>query len=334
MIGGVTFSERPTLDCTVQALEVVVRFHGRDIEDILFDEWDLVYARPGINHHRPRVSPGRRINLAKKFAEFGACIEYRQVCDAVEALEAILGLLDKDRPTPVWTDTYHLPYYSRNNRRHASHAVVAVGYELRDKTVQIVDPSPWQRYRGSLSFSQFTSCLGGCGEIPKGLARGWAELHLPPRCQPPTAASIAAAIERNIWNMTHETRPGSELKGEGAVWGVDGLRQLAQDVLQWSELGEAHLRAMMAGFRVQTQAVSHRRHGHAWYLVSAGRRLHDAGLEHCAVAVAGLAEAWRLPGNMLLKGSRSDEPRDMLRRVSVRLQDLAGLEEATLLRLA
>jgi len=102
-IEGIDFCKRELYNCTQQALDVVLRFYGYRLEDVLFDEWRFVYRRGGTRG--VLISPGP-LDMRKKFLDSGIVIMFKRASDVDKALSAMKRLIDDGRPVPVLMDVY------------------------------------------------------------------------------------------------------------------------------------------------------------------------------------------------------------------------------------
>lgn len=335
LIEGVGFSQRAHFDCTEQALEVTLRFRGCELEDILFDEWRFNYWKADRPDGEYIVNPGGPMDLTAKFQSAGirpvAC--YRDTPEA--AMDGIKHLVMAEEPVPVWVDPYYLLHYAKKNRRHTVHSVVVVGFDDEQETVHIVDPSPWQLFRGEIPASDLMAALNSEQHSDRTNRNAWVEFTYLEQWRPPDAMSVRRVLNTNatamLDNANGVTSTRDMATGTNRA-GIPGIRSFARDVATWPAKGMDILVAHLAAGRSQLQEVARWRYGHSCYLASAANRLGDTELGRIATELAALAEAWFLPANMMFKGSKS-RGQEMAPRLSARLAGLADREEELLVQI-
>ena len=324
IISGIEFCKRGRYDCTQQALDVVLQFYGYKVEDILFDEWRFVYRRGGTRG--VYISPGA-LNMRQKFSDYGIPLLFKQAADREEAWSAMKSLIDKGKPTPVLADMYYLDYYSPHSgqNHHALHYVILVGYDEEQGIAQIVDPSPWQRFKGEILLRDFERALDLSAFHQMG-SNLWLEFEFPSQPVSHTPNVLRAKIRRNVEAM---------LEGGRAVntfWGMKGVRAFAQEVERWASIErEVLIGYMKACFDDLTKMVE-RLDGHSHFLTSSATILENNDLKEIALEVDKLAQSWVIPRNMFRKAEKK-EPLAMLPRIHHRLLDIADREEQVLMAL-
>lgn len=328
IINGIEFCRRELYDCTQQASDVVLQFYGYKVEDILFDEWRFFYIRGKAG--TVQISPGP-LDIGRNFSDYGVSLLLKRAADAKEAWSAMKHLIDEGKPTPALADAYYLDYYSPENRHHAPHYVILVGYDEEQGTVHIVDPSPWQLFKGDISLGDFKSALDS-SYFHNAKRNLWLEFEFPAQSVGHTPDALRAKMRRNVEEML-EGRRDADILGEMEVfWGMEGVRTFAQDVEGWASMEKevliGHMKACFDGLK----KVACRLDGHAHFLASAGETLESRDLNEISFEVGKLAQSWFLPGNMFFKGSKKD-PLAMLPRIHRRLLDIADKEEQVLIAL-
>lgn len=334
VLKGVGFSQRAHFDCVEQAFEVTLRYLGHELEDVLFAEWRFTYVRAEARDGH-LLGPGPPVDRVAKFQEYGGALVYRRCSDPQAALERIQALVALGRPAPVWVDPFFLPHYSPQNPRHTVHAVVVVGFDHDAGTVRIVDPSPWQLFRGDVEAGSLMQALNS-HHLDERERNSWVEFDGLGERRARGAEEVGRQLTANIQAMLGDGAGRRiQVAGRGGVLyeGVAGMRQFATDMRAWADLEADALRVCQRSAREPLQQVARRRYGHARYLANAGRGLGVAAISSVALALEELAEAWFLPGNLLFKGSRR-EPGAMLDRAACRVEALADQEAELLRRLA
>ena len=321
IINGIGFCRRELYDCTQQALDVVLRFYGYKVEDILFDEWRFIYRRGDAGS--VQIFPGP-LDIGQKFFDYGILLLFKRAVDAKEAWSAMKHRIDEGKPIPALADTYYLDYYSPENRHHAPHYVILVGYDEEQETVHIVDPSPWQLFKGDIPLGDFESALNS--PYFHNNRNHWFEFEFP--LQPVSHApdALRAKIRRSVKAMLEGG------KGANTFWGMEGIRTFAQDVEGWASMEREVLIGHMKACFDDVKKVACRLDGHAHFLASASEILESPDLKEISFEVGKLAQSWFLPGNMFFKGSKK-EPFAMLPRIHHRLLDIADREEQVLIAL-
>lgn len=332
LIDGVGFSERAHFECVEQALEVTLRYYGYELEDMLFDEWRFDYWKADDLEEGYVVSPGGPIVFASKLSAFGVDLTYRH-CDTTEgALEGIKCLVGEGQPVPVWVDPFYFAYYAPENRRHTVHAVVVVGYDDARDRIHIVDPSPWQQFRGEIARSELEGALGSAHHKASAERHAWMDLKPPGHASGLRRESVRDVVRLNCSAMRGggQTHMAPEGAGPGMLTrGLAGVRALAADVTGWEDAGEVLRARLMQDGREPLRDVATRRYGHARFLQSVGRQLEEDRLEAAGRKLESLAEGWFVPANMLFRGSRRRSG-ETLPRVAGRISDLADAEEGIL----
>lgn len=331
MLEGVGFSQRAHFECTEQALEVVLRHSGYELEAVLFDQWEFLYQSSSTSPMAFAVTPGGPVNKTDKFLAAGMTLRFRRGHTPEEALDGVRERVRSGQPTPVWVDPYYLPYYAGSQPRHTDHAVVVDGYDEEQDTVHIVDPSPWQQFKGDLPATTLMAAISSEHHAAKGESNSWIEIELPVNGLTGRSRRILATIARNVVSMLEGTAH-SECDGQFRVerhTGQPGLRAFAEVVQDWRGLDFETMAACMLRCREPFMDIGRRLYGHACYLAWAANATPIDELAPMATEVTALAEQWFLPANLMFKGSRR-EPLKMLPRAHARLVEVIDQQERAL----
>jgi hypothetical protein len=311
-------------NCTYVVLDSMLRFLGCDPAVSLFHTWDFAYSRAD----GPAFGAwGRRQSLVASLAGLGIGWHSGRHADFPGAWQGAKLLLDEGALVGVTVDVYPLGRAGLFPRQHhAPHAVILSGYDDRQGTAHLVDPSPWQPGEMDVPQALFAQCwntatLGG-GATPAGADYQWEWLCRTGEATP-DAAQIAGFLQDNLQAMA-----GCSRAAEWAL-GVEGIAVLAEDVGGWGNQPEEALRARLARCFDCLLEIALLREGHAAFLRSAAALCRLPRLGELGGHFERLSEGWTVVRNLFLRGNRQD-PRAVLPRARSRLREIAAGERDAL----
>jgi hypothetical protein len=332
---AVDFSQRRHFDCVEQALEVVLRRHGFELEDALFQEWGFIFLR-GDNGRPFHAIPDFGLDWPTKLREYGIGLVIHRSSTASDTLSNLQVRTARGEAIPVWVDPYYLWYYAATNPRHTRHAVVVESHDSQRDIYSVIDPSPWQRFRGEIPTRELIAAMGS--QALSEPERNCCILLGFPR-QRPTIASdrVVKAVITNRRAMldphtiTLDRSVGNpRASQEHPVQGVAGILQLAAAIREWATIPPSDIRACTEQLRGDLTEVGRRRYGHACFLASAWRDTAETACVEASSQLERLAESWRVPGQMLMRDCNPSTAE----KAAARIEELAAREKKVLTTLA
>lgn len=320
-IPGVPFCTNRHYNCVYVMLDSLLRFHGWEPSVPCFAHWDFIYRR-----QEPFLLLGRAAPLARTLGAFGIALHHGSSGEPGEAWQAVKGLIDRDTPVAVGVDVFPLARAGLYPRlRHSDHQFIAAGYDDAAATVHLVDPSPWQPGARDISFELFLNCwdmsaIPGEEDQPR---YSWTWLEVPARPPSLRGRPARALLRRNLRSMAASSGRTDVL------FGLQGIRQLADDTAAWVEEDEQILRTRLRRCAELLLEVALSREGHGRFLGHVGRVTRSPALEDLGREFGSISQGWFVAKNLCFKGAVK-EPARLLPRIRSRLADVAARERAAL----
>ncbi|MDP6775733.1 MAG: BtrH N-terminal domain-containing protein [Candidatus Latescibacteria bacterium] len=320
-IPDVPFSDGDHYPCDLVALDAMLQFHGYATPLVIHDQWFLFYGRrdSGARRLHPRFFP-----LEATLSVWGIRAIHHHEPDGETAWCRVRARIDEGHPVPVLADTYHLEaLYYPGWGNHTGHSIILCGYDDPGRTVDLVDPSPSKRHRGTHPLPGLMDAWGSNAIVPY----TWMEFQPPDTPRELGAKEAVLTVVRNVQLMA-----GQVPSPAGGHIGIAALLALEQDLDGWSCLEPEDQRSRLMVLYEDLLPVVREREGHAAYLRLAGGGLGIPDMAESGDHLRALAQKWLVLRNLCLKARRRPlEP--VMERLRMRLREIVELEERTLTHL-
>lgn len=331
----ISFPHRRAGHCGSGALRDLLEFHGLTYEESgrPLSEGAVFGLGGGIGCLYlvvPQIDPpiylvGRTADLERDLCRhLGISLDFRQTDDPQEGWELLRAELDAGRPTMVWADIKHLEYL-RVRMHNTMHDIVVCGYDDDAGVAWVADNDREEIQRcslASLARARNSRAFPAPNRHATWLMR-W------PRALPPVAASVRAALERTVANMSGAGTPLME--GVPGAAGLAGIDLFADDYPKWPRRFGERLAAALDGLYVFIVKAGTGgamfRSLYAEFLSDAARWLDDAVLASAATIYGTLADRWRQLAE-LVGGDANGDPQERHSRGLPVVREIAELEHA------
>jgi hypothetical protein len=195
---------------------VVLARHGYNIEDILYDDWNVIYSSDG------RISTGA-IDHCNKLRDNSIAVQENSGTNPNHAWRSIAALLDLGKVVPVWVDPYYLSYFTMFN--HGWHVVIATGYDQASELVYIVDPSWNQRFDGGIPVTDFFESISSPYHLMHDIDRRyrWYNFDFPAKVRSDDLSFLRVRISLTVKFVLQ-----ADGKPAGYRWGLDAISAFIQ----------------------------------------------------------------------------------------------------------
>ncbi len=315
--------------CASTALRNILHFHGVEkSEDMIVGvAGGLGFAYLALPGASPsRMFHGRTATLEQDFCDnAGIPFEDRLEPDDARAWTALRRRLDAGQPVMISTDTYYLEYH-RTSSHFPGHRAVVVGYDTGEECAWIAD-----RKFAELQRCSFDSLrrARNADDYPMRCVNQYGDFLGEIRPRRLLAESIRIALRRNARHFL--TPPGER------VFGLGGMRALAEDLPRWGELPDWSWAARF-GYQVVIKrgaGGSFFRSLYAGFLREAAARVPALGEEGLPQRMDAIAARWRELAALLEEQSERERcAPELFVRAGAAVGALADEEEAFFLAAA
>jgi hypothetical protein len=321
-----SFVHQPGVHCESSAIRDALEYQGLKLsEEMVFGldcTFGFIYWKQ--KSAFPPFQIGGKIrkfpNTLPKF--LGVNVERKTTSSQKKAWAAIKEKLDKDIPVPVFVDMYYLDYmnFPKKPWNHfGAHMIALAGYDEEKGEAYVADTN--------FSGLQATS-LKSLADARNSKYRPfpprntWFNISVPAKTQ-----SLSQAVKKALSETSEDM-----LNPPTRNFGVKGIRQLADDVLNWPKLLDAKqlklaLFLTYIGMEEAGTGGGNFRRLYSRFLKEAGELNADIRLQEAGKKLDNCADVWSEIARSLLKASQVENAVEMISKTQEKIIRCANIEE-------
>jgi hypothetical protein len=319
------FVHRPGVHCESSAIRDVLEHHGlRLSEQTVFGldcTFGFIYLKQK-SAFPPFQIDGKTRKFPNTLPNFlGVNVERKTTSSRKRAWASVKQRLDMDTPVPVFVDMYYVDYMNvpKEPWNHfGAHMIVLAGYDEEKGEAYVADTN-----------------LNGLQALPlESLAEARDSKHkpFPPRntwfdtSVPAQTRPLSQAVKKALTETSRDM-----LNPPTRNFGVRGIRQLAEDILNWPKSLDAKqlkLTLLLAyvGMEVAGTGGGNFRRLYSCFLKEAGELLSDERVTEAAENLKS-ADAWSEIARSFLKASQAENTESMISGAQEKIVQCADIEE-------
>lgn len=312
--------------CESSAIRDVLEYHGlRLSEEMVFGldcTFGFIYWKQ--KSAIPPFHIGGKIrkfpNTLPKF--LGVNVERKTAGSQNKAWQSVKEKLDKDTPVPVFADMYYLDYMNipKEPWNHfGAHMIVLAGYDEEKGEAYVAETS----FNGVQAISLKSLAEARNSKYKPFPPRNtWFNISVPAKTQPLSQAVKKALLETSKDMLNPPTRN----------FGIKGIRQLADDILNWPEsLDSKQLRLTLFLTYIDMEEAGtgggNFRRLYSRFLKEASELISDKCLRRAWKKLDSSANAWSEIARLLLKASQVENAEEIISKADKKIIECADIEE-------
>jgi len=312
--------------CESSAIRDVLEYHGlRLSEEMVFGldcTFGFIYWKQ--KSAIPPFHIGGKIrkfpNTLPKF--LGVNVERKTAGSQNKAWQSVKEKLDKDTPVPVFADMYYLDYMNipKEPWNHfGAHMIVLAGYDEEKGEAYVADTS----FSGLQAISLESLADARNSKYKPFPPRNiYFNISVPAKTQPLSQAVKKALMETSEEMLNPPTRN----------FGIKGIRQLADDILNWPEsLDSKQLRLTLFLTYIDMEEAGtgggNFRRLYSRFLKEASELISDKCLRRAWKKLDSSANAWSEIARLLLKASQVENAEEIISKADKKIIECADIEE-------
>lgn len=320
------FVHRQGVHCESSAIRDVLEHHGLGLsEEMVFGldcTFGFIYWK-----RKSAVPPFHVGGKIRKFpntlpAFLGIEVERKTTSSPKKAWQSVKEKLDQNVPVPIFVDMYYLDYMHvpKEPWNHfGAHMIVLAGYDEEKGEAYCADTS----YRGLQAVPlRSLSDARNSRYAPFPPKNACFQINMAAKTRPLNQA-VKKAILKTAKDM---------LSPPNRDFGVKGIRQLADDLLEWPKLLDSkQLKLALFLTYIDTEVAGtgggNFRGLYSRFLREAGELTSDENLLKAGDRLSGSANMWSEIASLLLKASQDENVEEMLSSTHEKMIGCADIEE-------
>jgi len=321
-----SFVHQLGVHCESSAIRDVLEYHGLKLSEAMVFGLDCTFGF--IYWKLKSVIPPFHIGgKIRKFPNtlpklLGITVERKTTSSQRKAWQSVKEMLDNDVPVPIFADIYYLDYINvpKEPWNHfGAHMIVLVGYDEKKGEAYVADTS----FNGlqAISLKSLAKARNSMHK-PFPPKNTWFNISLLAKQQPLNQAVKKALLETAKGMLNPPTRN----------FGIKGLRQLADDILNWPKLLDSRqlrLTLFLAYIDMEEAGTGggNFRKLYSLFLKEGGELIPDRCLREAGEKLDNSADAWSEIARSLLKASQTGNVEEMISKAHEKIIECANIEE-------
>jgi hypothetical protein len=320
------FVHRMGVHCESSAIRDVLEYRGLRLNEGMvfgldctfgFIYWKQKSAIPPF-HIAGKI--GKFPNTLPQF--LGVNVERKTAGSQNRAWQSVKDKLDEDTPVPVFADIYYLDYMNIPKEpwsHFGAHMIVLAGYDKEKGEAYVADTG----FSGLRAISLKSLAEARNSKYKPFPPRNtWFNISAPAKTQPLSQAVKKALEETSRSMLSPPTRN----------FGVKGIRQLADDILNWPRLLDSkqlRLTLLLAYVDMEEAGTGggNFRRLYSRFLKEASELISDERLRKAWKKLESSANTWSEISRLLLKASEAENTEETIFKAHGKIIECANMEE-------
>jgi hypothetical protein len=320
------FVHRPGVHCESSAIRDVLEYYGLKLsEEMVFGldcTFGFIYWKQ--KSAIPPFHIGGKIrkfpNTLPKFLDIK--VERKTTSSQKKAWQSVKEKLDKDIPVPIFADIYYLDYMDVPKKpwnHFGAHMIVLAGYDEEKGEAYCADTS----FNGLQAISLKSLAEARNSKYKPFPPRNiWFNISVPFKTQPLNQAVKKASLETAKDMLKPPTRN----------FGIKGIKQLADDILNWPKLLDSKqlkLTLFLAYINMEEAGTGggNFRRLYSRFLKEAGELISEKRLIEAGQKLNNSANMWSEIAHSLLKASQVRDAEEIILKTHKKIIKCADIEE-------